>query len=327
VRKKVRDIIEHLLSVALSVDSLVFGESQILGQFKRAYEASLENGHVRGRLSPLLNAIIREAKAIRSRVGLTQVHTSVATVAGQMAVGPSVQSVLFVGAGETNQTFAQYLKKRLPQVQLFWCTRSHQRAGTAVKNCGGHQIPWSALTQTELLPQADLLCVATHSPDILVDGKVLEAVKPQQVVDLSVPANASSKDAERFGIRYIGIDELNEHLHHHKSKSEQLMSQLNDEIRQSTQIVLNEWNNRKAGGFISEIHTASESILEIELESLNQRLGSLPEGERKLVQDWSKRLIKKINHLHFETLKRVLSTESQEDSQSGSATSDDQPHG
>lgn len=320
IRKSTMSIVRHLLEVSLSVDSMVFGESQILGQMKRAYESGLESGLVRSRISPMLNLIIREAKAIRTRVGLTQIHTSVATVAGQMLSHATIQSVLMVGAGETTQTFGQYLKKR-HNCQLHWCTRSDDRAQSAITVCGGHQIEWSNL-KSKNLPIVDVICVATHSPDVLVDAEVINATKAKYVIDLSVPPNASRADALANGAQYIGIDELNERLESSAKKSQVLADTLKQEVDTSVKVILSDWNNRKAGGFISEINSASESILELELDTLVSKLNPQTEMEKKLLHEWSRRLVKKVNHLHFETLKRVLA---QDDWSSDSI--EERPHG
>lgn len=321
VRENVGHIVEHLLEVALSVDSIVFGESQILGQFKRAYENALESSFVRSNLSPLLNAVIREAKAIRAKVGLTQIHTSVATVAGQMVSALPIQSVLMIGAGETTQTFGMYLKKRRPY-DFFWCTRNFDRARSAADACGGHRIPWEGMSNLSLLPKVDLICVATHSSEILVDQAVLKATGATCVVDLSVPPNASKAHAVACGVRYIGIDQLNEKLESAKSSSSGLVALLQSEINVSTDLILNDWKNRKAGGFFSQINSAGENILELELESLLSKMATLQPDQKKSLQVWSRRLVKKINHLHFQTLKRILSPEAQQSDQDN-----DQLHG
>jgi glutamyl-tRNA reductase len=287
---------------------------------KRAYESALETGLVRSRLSPLLNMIIREAKAIRSRVGLTQIHTSVATVAGQMIAHRKLNSVLMVGAGETNQTFGQYLKKRRAH-RYFWCTRSDERAQSAISTCGGEQITWQNLKNLQL-PKVDAICVATHSPDVLVNADVLNATGAKVVIDLAVPPNASRSDAVSMNVDYLGIDDLHTYLKASEAKSQLLEQQIRSEITSSLNSILSDWNNRKAGGFISEINAAADNILELEVDALLAKFSGIEEMEKRILEDWSRKLVKKINHLHFETLKRVLAQD-----EWSTPSKEERPHG
>lgn len=230
-----QDIIEHLLEVALSKDSVVFGESQILGQFKRAYEQALEWGCCGSELSPLLNAIIREAKSIRSQIGLTQVHTSVSTVAAaKILCDFEIEKlrILFIGSGETNSILARYLIKR-DNFEFIWTSRGHQRAVAAATDIGGQVLNWE-LVAKGMLPQVDVVCVATHAREILVDDVGLLNANPKLVCDLSVPANVSQEAAERLGIAYFGIEQMSSELSKSQSISKSLILRLETKITEAT---------------------------------------------------------------------------------------------
>ena len=313
--RAVDEILCHLLEVSLSKDSVVFGESQILGQLKRAYDQALRGRVCGPTLSPLLNAVLREAKAIRTRVGLTQCHTSVATVAGHTVhrtLGSRPMAILFVGAGETNQIMARYLCKRT-NVRFIWSSRTHERAARAAKEFGGEIIDWQN-TLDGHLPNADVICVATHATEVRVHEAGLRAVSPKLVCDLSVPANVDRKDCESLSIQYYGIEELSEELSRSKQVSDEIIRALNSEITAAVQKISTEQHLRKSRSLFAETVEVSERILEKELEGLlESKLSNLPMEQKAALSEWSRRLVKKINHVQFQTLRTVLSDEDPKD--------------
>lgn len=237
------EILRHLLEVTLSKDSVIFGENQILGQFKRAYEHGLRAKVLGPHLSPMLNAVIRDAKAIRTRVGLSQCHTSVSTVAGHKILKTfEPKKILFVGAGETNTLLTRYLSKRI-KPQLFWTSRTIERATKAAQGCGGETIEWSGFLNSKL-PEVDVICVATHSQEILVNAKTLDVCRPRLVCDLAVPPNASKDDCDEREVLYYGIDELNRELEASQMVSKSLIDKLEEEIRASYSKILAELEER-----------------------------------------------------------------------------------
>lgn len=298
-------IIEHLLSVTLSMDSVVFGESQILGQFKRAYEQALEADICGPELSPLLNSVIREAKFIRTKSGLSHCHTSVSTVAGFKILeklGLAHKRILFVGSGETNLILARYLSKR-EDVHFIWSSRGQQRAVLASEQYGGEVLNWD-LVLKGLLPQVDVICVATHSSEILIEEVGLLNSHPRMVVDLAVPANASFEACERLGVLYYGIDTLNEELSHSQQASEIMMEQLQNDVKGSLKKIESELILRDSRGLFAKTVQDTEQIWEKELhEVLNHKLASLSEDQKQVLIDWSRKLVKKVNHVQLENLK------------------------
>lgn len=237
------EILRHVLEVTLSKDSVIFGENQILGQFKRAYEHCLRAKVLGPHLSPMLNAVIRDAKAIRTRVGLSQCHTSVSTVAGHKILKTfKPKRILFVGAGETNMLLSRYISKRHEPL-AFWTSRTIERATKTAQDCGGEVIEWSHFLNSDL-PDVDVICVATHSQDILVNAKTLKACKPRLVCDLAVPPNASKDACEENEILYYGIDELNKELEASQVVSKSLIDKLEEEIRISYSKILTELEER-----------------------------------------------------------------------------------
>lgn len=299
-------IVTHLLNVALSKDSVVFGESQILGQFKRAYETGLEHGLCGTYLSPLLNRVIREAKQVRSTIGLTQIHSSVSTVAGakvNQRVGSSSKRILFVGSGETNTILASYLKKR-GNHNFIWSSRGHQRAVNAAADLGGEVLNWDLVVKG-MLPHCDVICVATHAKEILVDEVGFLNANPQMICDLAVPANADRLSCERLGITYYGIEELSEELNASQKISQELLVLLEEKITLSTEKIISELASRDIKNVVAQTVTQANRVWEDELQSILQgKLSSLSEEQKQALSEWSRKLVNKVNHFQIETLKQ-----------------------
>ncbi len=305
VFRKRDEIIQHLLGVALSKDSVVFGESQILGQFKRAYEQALEWEVCGSDLSPLLNSIIREAKSIRSQIGLTQVHSSISTVAGAKIItsfeAPKPR-ILFIGSGETNNILAKYLKKR-ERFEFIWSSRGHQRAVQASVENGGEVLNWDLISKG-MLPHCDVICVATHAREILVDDVGLLNANPKMICDLSVPANVCREVTSRLGILYFGMEELSEELAQSQIISQDLMNDLALLITASTEKIENELVFRDSKRILMQSFSKLNQVWESELNALlTGQLAELTPEQKTILTQWAQKLVKKSNHVQIESLK------------------------
>ena len=135
------DAIKHLFRVAASLDSMVVGEPQILGQLKTAFEQSQIQGCLGHHLQNLMQHAFMVAKKVRHQTGIARSVVSISSVAIRLAKqifgDLSQQSVLLVGAGEMSELAAQHLKNE-GVAQLFVANRSLERARSLAQRLGGH---------------------------------------------------------------------------------------------------------------------------------------------------------------------------------------------
>ena len=209
----------YLFKVAASLDSLVLGEPQILGQVKDAFRQSLDY-HRAGRvITKLMHRCFRAAKRVRSETSLAGGTVSVASAAVSLARslrGGDLHnaSVLLLGAGPMASLAAAHLKKRTP-ADLVIMNRSLAKAEILAAKHGIRYRPWDEFNPAVL--EADLIIAATgaQSPILTLEGleKIMAlrgASKPLTIIDIGVPRNAGHDLKRLSNVILRNIDDLNE---------------------------------------------------------------------------------------------------------------------
>jgi glutamyl-tRNA reductase len=207
----------HAFRVASGLDSMVLGETQILGQMKQA----AEKAHDAGTLGLLLNKLFQRtfsvAKEVRTatEIGASTVSMSAAAVTLAERIFPSIadQAVLFIGAGEMIELVATHFAARNPR-RLMVVNRTIERARDLAHKFGGEA---AALTNLpEVLPEFDILVTSTASPLPIVGlGLVERAVKARKhrpifMVDLAVPRDIETEVGELDDVFLYTVDDLGE---------------------------------------------------------------------------------------------------------------------
>ena len=157
-RHEGRDAIHHLFRVAASLDSMVVGEPQILGQLKAAYAAAKLGGSLCGWLDGLISRSFSVAKRVRSETGIGQMAVSVSYAAVELArkIFGSLnnRTVMIVGAGKMSELAARHLR-RSGCSHVFVTNRTHERAVEMAKLFQGTPVEY--IRFTAMLPEVDIL--------------------------------------------------------------------------------------------------------------------------------------------------------------------------
>lgn len=215
-----RSAVHHTLQVACGLDSMVLGESQILGQLKSAYQEANHVGTLGGKLGRLFQHAFSTAKQIRTdtAIGANPVSVAFAAVslAKQIFEDLSLQSALLIGAGETIELVARHLSgNKIRGVVV--ANRSVERARALAEQFNGQGI---ALTEiARILPESDIVVSSTASPlPILGKGLVERAIKqrrhrPMFMVDIAVPRDIEAEVADLEDVYLYSVDDLDEVIH------------------------------------------------------------------------------------------------------------------
>ncbi|MGH8281473.1 MAG: glutamyl-tRNA reductase [Gammaproteobacteria bacterium] len=205
----------HLFRVACGLDSMILGEPQILGQIKDAYELAKRSGSAGNHLHRLFQYAFAVAKQVRTEthIGESPVSVAYATVhlARQIFDDFSNLTPLLIGAGETIELVAQYLRKQGTQ-RMIIANRTLTRAHQLAEKFGGfgiglHEIPVH-------LGEADIVIASTGSPEpILSRTVVADALKtrrrrPVLMLDIAVPRDIDPAVAELADVYLFTIDDL-----------------------------------------------------------------------------------------------------------------------
>ncbi|MFZ5469060.1 MAG: glutamyl-tRNA reductase [Myxococcota bacterium] len=209
------EALRHLFRVAASLDSMVVGEPQILGQVKDAFELARRVGAARGELARACAAAFVSAKRVRTETGVGRAPTSMASAAVEMAKKLfgrlAEKTVLVVGAGEMAELAARHLKAA-GATQLLVTNRTHARAEELAALVGGTPEPFSELTA--LLVPADVVICSTASPTpIFTPANVAPHLKarrhrPLFMVDLAVPRDIDPAVHELEGVYAYDVDDI-----------------------------------------------------------------------------------------------------------------------
>jgi glutamyl-tRNA reductase len=206
--------VRHLFRVAASLDSMVLGEPQILGQVKDAYEVARRAGTVGSVLHRTLPRAIRAAKRVRTETAIGSGQVSVPSIAvdltKQIFGDLTGHQALLVGSGEMAEAVARLLKAAGAKVLVVGRTLANAEALAGA--VGGSARPWSALAQS--ITEADVVVTSTSAPHYVVEYDVVAAARRarrgrnQFFIDLAVPRDVDPRIEGLDGEFLYNIDDL-----------------------------------------------------------------------------------------------------------------------
>jgi glutamyl-tRNA reductase len=221
--------VQHLFRVACGLDSMVLGETEILGQLKKAYDLALKGGYTGGRLNKAFQRAFNVAKHIRTETNIQRGNVSVASVAVEL----SDRSVLILGAGDTSEKTARALLSRGAR-SILVSNRSHDKAVALAAELGGRAVPfedWSAE-----FANIDIVISSTSAPHYVLDRARLEPLmklrrnRPLFLVDIAVPRDIEPEINFLENVYLYNIDDL-------QAMADQSLKQRQDEVARCEAII------------------------------------------------------------------------------------------
>jgi glutamyl-tRNA reductase len=287
------EAVSHLFRVAGGLDSLVPGESQILGQVRLAYESARTAGATGALLNRLFEDALHAGKRVRTEAKLHELPESVAASAVELGErelgGIDGRRALLFGAGKMSELAAQDLRRRGAEVVI--SSRTLESAQELAERVGGRAAAFDAVAVE--LPEADLVISATRCPyPILHAEAVRPREKPLVLVDVAVPRDLDAAIGELDGCMLFDIDALGEGL-----------VGRDEDVREAEAIVAEEaarfaeWRrSRDAAGAIRDLRRRAEEIRAEELARAGSRLADLSPRERETVETLTTQIVNKLLH-------------------------------
>jgi glutamyl-tRNA reductase len=295
--------ISHLFRVAGGLESQLIGEAQILGQVTEAYERARQHNATGATLSALFQYAIQAGKRVRHQTALGQGSLSISSVAAthSQEVFGSLGSakVLIIGAGEMARTAAAAFV-RTGIDQLYVANHNHDHALEVAAQWGGEVVSFTNLADT--LEQVDLVITAITAPHTLLHVNDIQRVLPNRkhgplvIFDLGLPRNVEPEIAQLSGVKLFNLDDLQSVTNHHYTVRQNAIPEaeaiLTEEIEQ-----FELWQaSRGAVPVIRNLRAKAEEIRQAELDLIMRRWPDLNNQERKLLEEFSQRLINKLLH-------------------------------
>jgi len=210
-----RECIAHLLSVVCGLDSMVLGETEILGQVKDAYAAAQQAGATGAALNRLFQKAFAAAKHIRSTTAITRGSTSVANVAVELAEkifrDLTQSTVMIIGTGAMSEATAKALRSRGAGTVLI-CGRDRDRSAALAGQLGGRAIHYDDWLVE--FPMVDIAISATASPHPIVTREKLISLmkarhnRPLFLIDIGVPRDIETACDELENVYLYNMDDL-----------------------------------------------------------------------------------------------------------------------
>jgi glutamyl-tRNA reductase len=207
--------VEHLFKVASGLDSMVLGETEILGQLKKSYDLALQHNHTGGRLNKAFQRAFNVAKQIRTDTKIQRGATSVAAVAVELAekIFTSLEDrqVMVIGAGETSEKAARALLSRGAH-SIIVSNRSHDRAEALAKELNGRAVHFDAWA--EEFRRIDIVISSTSAPHYILDRARLQplleqrANQPLLLIDIAVPRDIEPEVNFLENVYLYNVDDL-----------------------------------------------------------------------------------------------------------------------
>jgi glutamyl-tRNA reductase len=307
-----QDAVRHLFRVAASLDSMVVGEPQILGQVKEAFVVARASGTVAGQLEHLLQSAFAAAKKVRTETEIGSNSVSIASVAVDLArkIFGSLQgrTVFLVGAGKMSELAARHLVQQGAGAILV-SNRTQERARRMAETFRGRVIPFEQLY--EVASEADIVITSTGAPHPIFRREHGQAFlhrrrnRPMFFIDIAVPRDVDPAMNKLEGIFVYDIDDLQQvaaanmaERSLEASNAEALIEGEVERFRQRLRTV-------NVAPAIIALQRQAEEIRLAELRRVQARLGSLNADQVAAVEALTRGLMNKFLHPPMQALKQA----------------------
>jgi len=297
------EAVRHLFRVASSLDSLVMGEAQILGQVKEAYREAVEHETTGTMLNRILHHAFQVAKRVRTETGITDNAVSVGYAAVELAKKIfgrlEGKAILLVGAGEMSELAARHLLKQGIS-SIFVANRTYSRAQEIAGLFEGTAVTLEALP--EVLKAVDIVISSTGAPDyVLTRDMVAAALRRRKnrflfLIDIAVPRDIEPAAGDIDNVYLYNIDHLQELVDENRHTRLQ-------EAGKAEAIIEEELRNHEAWisslevvPTIVEFREKIEGIMKSELEKSASWRQALSETDQSHVEGLVASIVNKILH-------------------------------
>jgi glutamyl-tRNA reductase len=308
------DAIRHLFRVASSLDSMVVGEPQILGQLKSAYSLAKEHGAVSGFMDALLTRAFSVAKRVRSEtdIGANAVSISYAAVELAREIFGSLEGkkIMIVGAGKMSELAARHLR-RSGAGQILVTNRTQERALEMVELFDGKLVDYTRFLSA--LPEVDIVISSSAAPHYIIVRedmkKVLEARRnrPMFLIDIAVPRNIEPTVNELDNVFLYDIDDLQRVIENNLQGRMDSAKEAEAIVHEEVERMMARLKAREVAPTIVKLQDELERMRATEVARMRTKLGALTPEQELAIEALTKSMINKIAHGPISEIRRQAS--------------------
>ena len=311
------EAVEHLFRVSSSLDSMILGEAQILGQVKDAYSLAKDLRSTGLVLNQLFEKAFSIAKKVREETGIAERSVSISSAAVELAQkifdDLENRTVMLVGTGEMAELAAKHLISYGVKT-VYVTSRTYDRAANLARTLNGSALDFEAFKNE--LHRADIVITSTSAPNFIIKKEMVEKAiherknKPIFFIDIAVPRDIEPDVNDLENIYLYDIDDLHivvsANMKEREKEADNAMNFISQEVTK-----FNNWvGTLDAVPTIVEIRKKAENIRMQEIEKTLKKISYLSEDDKKLLRQMSSSMVNKI--LHKPTIKLKQKTQSED---------------
>jgi glutamyl-tRNA reductase len=305
-----REAVGHLFRVTSSLDSMIVGEPQILGQVKQAYAVARAVGAVNSHLDALVTRAFAVAKRVRSETAIGASAVSVASVAVELAqkIFGSLQgrAVYLIGAGKMSELAARHLLAH-GAASIFVANRTYEKALEMAERFRGQAIHFDKLYETA--DKADVVITSTGAPHAIFRREHGERFlarrknRPMFFIDIAVPRDVDPAMNELDGIFTYDIDDLQQVAAAHVSDRKKQAARAEQIIESEVERFSARMQTSNVIPTIVSLQEHLENIRQAEVGRARGRLGQMTPEQEAAIETLTRGIVNKILHTPIATLK------------------------
>ncbi|MCX4245975.1 glutamyl-tRNA reductase [Paraliomyxa miuraensis] len=306
------DAARHIFRVAASLESLVVGEPQILGQVKAAFSRAREDGAVGPVLDRCMSLAFKCAKRVRNETDVARGGASVPSVAVDLARSIfgdlAGTSVAVLGAGEMAEQAALHLQAA-GAAEIVVVNRSRERGQGLAAKVEGRYEPWDRLEPQ--LRRVDIVIASTAAHDPVINRRMLKPVmrsrrhRPLFLVDIAVPRDVDVDVTRLDDVFLYNVDDLqgivNDNLRSRRGEADKADALVEQEVA-----TFGQWlRSRAIGPLMGQLQAHGRGVAEAELARVMPKLGTLTPAQQQLVEQLGRQIVQKLLHKPMANLRRA----------------------
>ena len=305
------EAVRHLFRVASGLDSMIVGESQILGQVREALTGASEAQSVEMPLIGLFHAGVRMGRRAREEtdVGRNALSVSYAGVQLAQRVMGSLAGlrVLLIGAGEAGRLVASALRT-VGVNDLTIANRTRERAEELARSLGGAVTPFAEIDVS--LREADIVIAATDSPDFVITADMVARTTQERgdrllfLFDLALPRDIDPGAASSASVRLFNIDDLSSIAEENLEERRRAAVDAERIVEEELGRFMGWWDSLDAAPVIKTLRQQAEEIRRAELERAIDRMPGIPPEHLEVMDALTRSIVNRLLHDPTEFLKR-----------------------
>ncbi len=309
------DMIRHTFRVASGLDSMLLGETQILGQLRSAYLDAVEYEATNRVINTLFQLALTVGKRVRTETGIDRNAVSISYAAVELAkqhLGDlNTRQVLIVGAGKMSELTARHLVDNGISGVIV-SNRSFDRAEALAAQFGGRAVNFDELYK--YMESADIVISCTAASHNVIKTKEMQQVMDRRkgrkifMIDIAVPRDIEAEVGELGGVTLYDIDDLKSVVDHNLTERRHAANKAEQIIEEELEKFMKWHGTQYAIPTVTALKNWGEEIKQKELQRALNRLGELSEHDQKVVSSLANSIVNQMLHVPINQLKKYALT-------------------